>query len=131
MSRRACRMLTYALLVGALPLLTIACPLIFLKLDIKNDTFLTLTEFNLSDTSSSLWGDNLLGANLEPGDKWTITKIDPGDYDHRAIFSTKDSGDIEVFNLSDPLTFGTLNICLTYLQYFSSDPITYSSKEVL
>ena len=131
MSRRARRMLTYALLVGALPLLTIACPFIYLKLDIKNNTFFTLNEFNLSSTSSTDWGDNLLDDKVESGEKWTISHIDPGDYDHRASFWTKDSGVIEVYDLNDPLTFGTLNICLTYLQYFDTDPITYSYEEVL
>ncbi len=131
MSRRARRMLTYALLVGALPLLTIACPFIFLKLDVKNDTFFTLNEFNLSPTSSTDWGDNLLEDKVESGGKYTISHIDPGTYDHRAAFWTKDSGVIEVMNLSDPITFGTLNICLTYQQYFSTDPIAYSYEEVL
>jgi hypothetical protein len=131
MSRRARRMLTYALLVGALPLLTIACPFIYLKLDVKNNTFFTLNAFNLSSTSSTDWGDNLLDGKVERGEKWTISHIDPGTYDHRASFWTKDSGVIEVYNLSDPMTFGTLNICLTYSQYFSNDAIAYAWTEVL
>jgi len=131
MSRRASRMLTYALLVGALPMLTIACPFIFLKLDVKNNTQSTLNEFNLSPTSSTDWGDNQLDSSLAAGAKYTIRDIDPGSYDHRGIFSTKDMGDVEVVNLSDPLVFGTLNICLAYSQYFSGDPITYVQSEVL
>ncbi len=132
MSRRARRMLTYALLVGALPLLTIACPFIFLKLDVKNDTFFTLNEFNLSSTSSSDWGDNLLEGNkIERGEKWTISHIDPGTYDHRGVFWTKDSGTIEVFNLSNPVTFDTLNICLTYQQYVDTDSIATILMDVL
>ena len=131
MSRRARRMLTYALLVGALPMLTIACPFIFLKLDVKNSTVSTLKEFNLSPTSSTDWGDNMLDGTVAPGGKWTISKIDPGNYDHRGIFSSKEGGDVEVVNLSDPLVFGTLNICLTYQQYTSNDDITYTQEEVL
>lgn len=131
MSRRARRMLTYALLVGALPLLTIACPFLLLKLDVKNDTFYTLNEFNLSPVASTDWGDNLLGEKVEPGGKWTISHISPGDYDHRASFWTKDSGVIEIFELGDPLIFTTFNICLTYQQYFSTDPIAYFYDDVL
>lgn len=138
MSRRVRRVLTFALL-GALPILTVACPfgfgIIFLKLDVKNDTFYTLSEFNLSSTTSTDWGDSQLEDKVEPGNKATIRGIAPGDYDYRARFWTKDSGIIDVLNNgafpADPLSFTTLNICLTYSQYFSGDPISQTREDVL
>jgi hypothetical protein len=83
MSRRARRMLTLALLVGALPLLTIACPFLMLKLDVKNDmdSNQTLVEFNLSPEDDSTWGDNQLSGDVPPGAMATISHISPGDYD--------------------------------------------------
>jgi hypothetical protein len=126
MSRRARRMLTLALLVGALPLLTIACPFLMLKLDVKNDmdSNQTLVEFNLSPEDDSTWGDNQLSGDVPPGAMATISHISPGSYDYRAIFESKEGGTTEVAETTTPLTFGTLNICLTYFQYTEGDEIT-------
>lgn len=94
--RRYGRYLAIALVVGAaLPL--IGCPLVVLKLAVQNCTDslgltgLTMTTVNVSKTSSSSWGSNMLSANVAPGSTGCIKGIQPGTYDIRVVFDNKDA----------------------------------------
>ncbi|MDX2093072.1 MAG: hypothetical protein SFX73_34840 [Kofleriaceae bacterium] len=58
-------------------------------LTIENDSTYTLTSIQLSPTSSTSWGPDLLGADvLDPGDVLELSNIECDTYDIRVIDDT-------------------------------------------
>lgn len=57
------------------------------SLKITNNTSKTISEVNVSPTTSDTWGVDQLTGTISTGSTWTLNEIPPGDYDLRVIYS--------------------------------------------
>ena len=57
------------------------------SLEITNSSSKTITEVNVSPTTSSTWGVDQLSGTISSGSTWTLTDIPPGNYDLRVTYS--------------------------------------------
>lgn len=59
-------------------------------LRIQNDSSFPITEVSMrpSSESEALYGDNLLAEEIQPGEVYDITGIEPGTYDFKAAINT-------------------------------------------
>lgn len=82
--------------VGMLLLSTLACGGSKPQVILENDSSYTVCYVNISLTSSSDWGDDMLGANetIEPGESRTFD-VDAGTYDLRALDCNQEVLDIQ------------------------------------
>ncbi|GMV91575.1 MAG: hypothetical protein AMXMBFR82_13530 [Candidatus Hydrogenedentota bacterium] len=130
MSPKVRRIATLALLAGvALPLM-VGCPgllnaFIKLKICLKNDTFLDLTEVNVVTSGSPSWGPNDLpgGERVLPGGEGVIPNNSPGTYDIRAIFDDKEDCVENSTVILSEVELDTTNLCITFDQVVSCDEI--------
>ncbi|MCL4694936.1 MAG: hypothetical protein KJ060_20785 [Candidatus Hydrogenedentes bacterium] len=130
MSPKVRRIATLALLAGvALPLM-VGCPgllnaFIRLKICLKNDTFLDLTEVNVVTSGSPSWGPNDLpgGERVLPGGEGVIPNNSPGTYDIRAIFDDKEDCVENSTVILSEVELDTTNLCITFDQVVSCDEI--------
>jgi len=61
------------------------------SLKITNSSSKTITEVNVSPTTSDTWGSDQLSGTISSGSTWTLTDIPPGNYDLRVIYSDSTS----------------------------------------
>lgn len=119
--RRIRRFLPVALVVAiALPL--VGCPLIVLKLCVKNETAYDLVELNISPVGDSAWGDNWLTSSIVGGASDCVNGIEPGTYDMRALFDTK--GDLKAL---ETWTSGNVGDAATNAWSRTKGPIMFKS----